>query len=281
MRRSTIVLLAAGLCASASWGMDPDPKQPASAPAADSAPKETMKEPPVPPAAPAELPVPNLPVIETKTLPGGLIVEEMKIGEGTPVPEGGSVVAHYHGTLKADPTKVFDSSFKRGAPIAFPLSGVIEGWQKGVPGMKQGGIRRLTIPAAMAYGERSPSPDIPANSDLVFVIQLVDAVQIEEVKAGEGEAANRQFVAVTTHTITSIDGQELEKAVKPFVWFPGEYPAMSAAIDGMKPGGKRKVKIPKDFAMGPTGGTSDHPTGQACVIEVELITVRNLPQQRR
>jgi FKBP-type peptidyl-prolyl cis-trans isomerase len=60
-----------------------------------------------------------------------------------------------------------------GRPATFPLSHVIEGWQKGVPGMKVGGTRRLIIPAAQAYGSSSPSASIPPNSDLVFDIELV------------------------------------------------------------------------------------------------------------
>ena len=63
-----------------------------------------------------------------------------------------------------------------GRPITFPLNGVIQGWQDGVPGMKVGGTRRLLIPAAQAYGSASPSPSIPANSDLVFDIELVEIV---------------------------------------------------------------------------------------------------------
>jgi FKBP-type peptidyl-prolyl cis-trans isomerase len=60
-----------------------------------------------------------------------------------------------------------------GRPITFPLTGVIKGWQQGVPGMKVGGTRRLLIPSEMAYGAQSPAPNIPANSDLVFDIELV------------------------------------------------------------------------------------------------------------
>ncbi|MFN9992984.1 MAG: FKBP-type peptidyl-prolyl cis-trans isomerase, partial [Phycisphaerales bacterium] len=108
-----------------------------------------------PPAQPEPqgVPVPDGPALNTLELEGGLIIEDIKIGDGYQVEPGGAVVAHYHGTLKAD-GKVFDSSFQRGEPVAFPLSGVIAGWQKGVPGMKVGGVRRLTIPAALGYGER-------------------------------------------------------------------------------------------------------------------------------
>ena len=92
-------------------------------------------------------------------------------GNGDAVPAGATITAHYTGALATDGT-IFQSSHDFGDPITFPLSGVIEGWQKGVPGMKVGGTRRLLIPAAQAYGTASPAPNIPANSDLVFDIEL-------------------------------------------------------------------------------------------------------------
>lgn len=93
-------------------------------------------------------------------------------GTGDTVQPGATITAHYTGALCADGT-IFQSSHDFGEAISFPLSGVIQGWTQGVPGMKVGGTRRLVIPAAMAYGERSPSSNIPANADLVFDIELV------------------------------------------------------------------------------------------------------------
>ena len=68
----------------------------------------------------------------------------------------------------------FDSSYERGEPFSFTLGKgtVIEGWEKGLIGMKVGGQRILAIPSAMAYGNRQVGP-IPANSPLVFTIELV------------------------------------------------------------------------------------------------------------
>ncbi len=94
------------------------------------------------------------------------------VGTGDEVPVGGTVTAHYTGALVADGT-IFQSSHDFGDPVTFPLDRVIAGWTQGVPGMKVGGTRRLVIPAAMAYGAASPAANIPANSDLVFDIELV------------------------------------------------------------------------------------------------------------
>lgn len=93
-------------------------------------------------------------------------------GTGDEVQPGATITAHYTGALCKDGT-IFQSSHDFGQPATFPLSGVIAGWTQGVPGMKVGGTRRLIIPAELAYGASSPAPNIPANSDLVFDIELV------------------------------------------------------------------------------------------------------------
>lgn len=100
-----------------------------------------------------------------------LVIVDIVVGDGDEVLAGDTVTAHYTGALCSDGT-IFQSSHDTGSPATFPLGHVIDGWQKGVPGMKVGGTRRLTIPAAQAYGASSPSPSIPANSDLVFDIEL-------------------------------------------------------------------------------------------------------------
>ena len=94
------------------------------------------------------------------------------MGTGDVVKHGATITAHYTGALAKDGT-IFQSSHDFGDPATFGLNQVIAGWTQGVPGMRVGGIRRLTIPAAQAYGAHSPAPNIPANSDLVFDIELV------------------------------------------------------------------------------------------------------------
>lgn len=101
-----------------------------------------------------------------------LQISDVFEGTGDVVPEGATITAHYTGALVKNGI-IFQSSHDFGDAITFPLSGVIAGWTKGVPGMKVGGMRRLIIPAEMAYGAASPAPNIPANSDLVFDIELV------------------------------------------------------------------------------------------------------------
>jgi FKBP-type peptidyl-prolyl cis-trans isomerase len=92
-------------------------------------------------------------------------------GSGTEAKEGDTITVNYTGALASDGT-IFESSLDTGQPITFSLSGVIEGWQQGIPGMKEGGTRRLIIPASLAYGDQETA-NIPANSALVFDVELI------------------------------------------------------------------------------------------------------------
>jgi FKBP-type peptidyl-prolyl cis-trans isomerase FkpA len=94
------------------------------------------------------------------------------IGTGDEVQPSQTITAHYTGALAKDGT-IFQSSKDFGQPATFGLEQVIEGWTKGVPGMKVGGIRRLIIPSSQAYGSVRAAANIPPNSDLVFDIELI------------------------------------------------------------------------------------------------------------
>lgn len=100
-----------------------------------------------------------------------LQVIDLKEGTGAEVKSTDTITAHYTGALVKTGV-IFQSSLDTGKPFTSPLSGLIQGWQTGIPGMKVGGTRRLIIPAAQAYGSQAQQ-GIPANSDLVFDIQLV------------------------------------------------------------------------------------------------------------
>lgn len=100
-----------------------------------------------------------------------LQITDLTVGTGAEVKAGDTITAHYTGALAKDGT-IFQSSHDNGQPFTSALSGLVQGWQEGIPGMKVGGKRRLLIPAAQAYGNQAQS-GIPANSDLVFDIELV------------------------------------------------------------------------------------------------------------
>jgi FKBP-type peptidyl-prolyl cis-trans isomerase FklB len=105
------------------------------------------------------------------TTASGLEYKIIKSGTGESPKPDDKVKVHYHGTL-IDGT-VFDSSVQRGEPIVFPVGAVIPGWVEALQLMKVGDKWQLFIPAKLAYGDRSPSPAIPANSVLIFEVELL------------------------------------------------------------------------------------------------------------
>lgn len=110
----------------------------------------------------------------TATDSGKLQIEDIKIGDGKEVSAGDTVVMHYSGTL-TNGTK-FDSSYDRGEPFQtrIGVGQVIQGWDMGVPGMKVGGKRKLTIPSQLGYGERGAGGVIPPNATLIFEVELLE-----------------------------------------------------------------------------------------------------------
>ncbi|MHB1837939.1 MAG: FKBP-type peptidyl-prolyl cis-trans isomerase [Solirubrobacteraceae bacterium] len=104
--------------------------------------------------------------------PKTLKIIDLIKGKGPAATASSTVTVQYVGVLYAN-GKQFDASWNDGAgkPVSFPLSGVIKGWQEGIPGMRVGGRRELIIPPSLGYGS-TPQAKIPANSTLVFVIDL-------------------------------------------------------------------------------------------------------------
>ncbi len=107
-----------------------------------------------------------------KTTASGLQYKVVKEGTGAQPKEKDTVMANYRGTL-IDGTE-FDSSYTRGQPATFPVSGVIKGWTEALQMMKVGSKYQLFIPANLAYGERAMGPDIGPNSTLIFEVELLD-----------------------------------------------------------------------------------------------------------
>lgn len=124
-----------------------------------------------PPDADGLLPtMPDLSGIAWQTLASGVQIQDEVEGDGTAVTESSTVTVYYAGYL-TDGTE-FDSTRAPSDPAEFALSGLITGWQDGLLGMRVGGVRRMYIPAALAYGDQDNGA-IPANSDLVFEVKLV------------------------------------------------------------------------------------------------------------
>jgi len=109
---------------------------------------------------------------DSPTAPGSLVIADLVVGTGATAAAGDTITVNYIGRF-TDGTQ-FDSSYSRNMPYPFLLGAgqVIAGWDQGIPGMKVGGQRRLTIPPSLAYGQ-SGYGTIPPNATLVFDIQLL------------------------------------------------------------------------------------------------------------
>jgi len=150
-----LMALTAALLALIATGCTPKPAATTPEPAAQSE---------QPPATPEATPTPQ--VTELK-------IEDSKVGSGAEAKPGDEVTVHYTGYL-TDGTK-FDSSLDRNKPFRFKVGNgdVIAGWDKGIPGMKVGGKRKLTIPSDMGYGSQGAGGVIPPNATLVFDVELI------------------------------------------------------------------------------------------------------------
>jgi len=118
-----------------------------------------------------------------------LEIVDVTTGSGPAIEPGATAIVHYtgwlfDGSVTGGKGRKFDSSRDRGQPFAFPLGGgrVIQGWDQGVAGMQVGGLRRLVIPADLAYGERGAGGVIPPGATLLFEVELLG---IEHGAGGE------------------------------------------------------------------------------------------------
>jgi FKBP-type peptidyl-prolyl cis-trans isomerase FkpA len=112
--------------------------------------------------------------MDLNDLSHALLKEDLVIGSGATAEAGQDVVVHYVGRVAGGAQ--FDSSRARRDPLDFALGAghVIKGWDEGIPGMKVGGKRRLTIPPELAYREHGLAGIIPPNATLVFEVELLE-----------------------------------------------------------------------------------------------------------
>lgn len=219
----------------------------------------------------------------------GLSCLDSLVGTGEVAGPQSFVVVHYTGWLWENGQKgeKFDSSVDRGEPIAFPLgrSLVIEGWEKGVPGMKVGGKRTLLIGYPLAYGESGRPPVIPPKADLLFEVELVGlpSVDVEILEAGSGPVAeNGDYLHVHYTGWLWEDGQKgtrfdssLERG-EPFRFGLGQgqvIPGWDNGLQGMAVGTKARLIIPPELGYGPRGSGGTIPPNATLCFEVELVSI--------
>jgi len=216
----------------------------------------------------------------------GLAYVDSVVGDGAVVQPDDFVLAHYTGWLYVDGEKgeKFDSSVDRGEPIGFPLgrSLVIQGWDKGLPGMKVGGKRTLIIQPDLAYGANGRPPVIPPSSTLIFDVEIVDLpkVDVEVLAEGTGPAAEAgDNISVDYTGWLWEDGAKGEQfdsssnAGRPYNFTLGArmvIPGWDLGLEGMKVGTKARLIIPPVLAYGKRGSGPKIPPEATLCFEVEL-----------
>jgi peptidylprolyl isomerase len=215
---------------------------------------------------------------------GGLKYVDLEPGQGEAVKAGDVVEVRYVGKLKAD-GKQFDSNYGGKPPLRFEVGArtVVAGFDDGVLGMKPGGKRKLYIPAALGYGARATG-SIPANSDLVFEVELIgikEGVRVEDVKEGTGPAAKAgDTVSVHYTGRLKSNGEKFDSSLdrgEPFEFKLGAGRVIKGwdqGVPGMKVGGKRKLEIPAHLAYGDQGFPPTIPPNSDLVFEVELLAIK-------
>jgi len=212
------------------------------------------------------------------------------------------VQVHYEGKL-ADGT-VFDSSYERDAPIAFPMGQglVIPGWDEGVSLLSVGSKAKLIVPPELAYGEFGAVGAIPPNATLYFEVELVDilpgspespmiiansdfittdsGLKYYELAAGNGKSTPEAGQLVAVHYTGWLeDGTKFDSTFdwgQPFIFPLGEQvviPGWDEAVSTMTVGDKRQLVIPPELAFGEEGIDGLIPPDTTLIFEVELIDI--------
>lgn len=173
-----------------------------------------------------------------KLTPKGVQYKVIKAGSGISPKASDKVEVHYVGSLQ-DGTE-FDNSIKRGEPLEFPVNAVIEGWQDLLQVLKEGDKVKAWIPSHLAYGEAGVPPMIPANSMLVFEVELLK-VLAEVPPAEEGVAAPAaEAVPAATDGAAAQPAETAPAAeAKPAEAKPAETPKADAQKPAEKPAGKK------------------------------------------
>ncbi len=227
----------------------------------------------------------------------GLACVDSVLGEGELIGPEDFVLMHYTGWYEADQDNLFetpgdslvkfDSSVDRGEPIAFPLgrSWVIPGWEKGVPGTRVGGKRKLRIGPALAYGMEGRPPVIPGGATLVFDIEIVGkpTVDVTVLEAGTGpvaEPGDRLSVHYTGWVWENGEkGKEFDSSIgrgRPFQFTMGAGQVIQGwdfGLTGMAEGSQARLIIPPEMGYGSRGAGSAIPPNATLCFEVELVAV--------
>lgn len=218
-----------------------------------------------------------------------LKIEDSEPGTGKEGAKPGDLVAvQYKGYLGNG--TVFDTNMgedKEPFMLVLGQGMVIQGWEQGLIGVKPGTKRKISIPWKLGYGEQGSGEKIPPRTDLYFDVVIQDVVKkddqqvvvVKDIKVGSGKEAKSNSM-VTFHYVATYPGGKIwdttKKEGKPISQRLGQgalIPGLDSGIEGMKVGGKRKIKVPPMVGFGPSG-RAGVPPNMILNFEVELLNVQ-------
>jgi FKBP-type peptidyl-prolyl cis-trans isomerase len=211
---------------------------------------------------------------------GKLEIKDVKVGTGPAAKNGDMITVNYTGKLTNG--KVFDTSKKPGGqPFTLTLGKgqVIEGWEKGLVGMKVGGHRILRIPPAMGYGAAGAGTDIPPNATLIFDVELVriEKITVQILKTGKGVGVKEGDSITVNYAGKLTNGKQFDAgSLDVEVGVTGLIPGFTQGLLGMKMGEKRRITIPPSLGYGSRvipgpGGEALIPANSTLVFDLELV----------
>jgi peptidylprolyl isomerase len=224
-----------------------------------------------------------------------LEVKDMVVGTGREAKTGDTVMVEYIGWVYGKDRKdFFDRSANHERPFEFVLGKgqAVEGFDKGLLGMKAGGQRELIIPPDMAYGNKGAlNGKIPPNAALRFEVELLEVsttlpptqvkrLKVEDLVVGTGAIAEPGKTLTVHYTGWLEDGTRFDSSHdsgKPIEFVLGKGKVIAGweqGLVGMKAGGKRKLTIPPDLGYGQKGAFNYVPHNAALIFEVELLAVK-------
>lgn len=236
-------------------------------------------------------------VVPDGPAPKELVIEDLIVGEGPEAEPGDFLEMHYVGVRHSDGGQ-FDASWDRGSTLSLALGAgmVIEGWDEGLVGMREGGRRLLSIPADLAYGDEARSADIPANSALVFVVDLVELItefdvenapapatelEVSVLEDGDGDVVEAgdvvelHYVVVLQSTGDVVDSSFAQGQSVSFVIGLDQTQSLAGWDEGLV--GKRvgdhvRLVIPPELGFGDRGGNIVAPD-ETIVTEVRIMGI--------
>jgi len=221
-------------------------------------------------------------MLNTKPAPK-VEIGDVVVGTGTAAAPNMVIKVSYTGTL-TDGTVIDSAPGITPTELTLSSGQMMPGWLQGLPGMKVGGTRIITIPAELAYGSQGYG-QIPPNATLIYQFELLDVqpapqVKIEDIQVGTGAEAVTGKTITVNYTGTLENGTVFDSSYQrnqPFTLQLGSgqvIPGWEQGLQGMKVGGKRRLTIPPSLGYGAQGAGSTIPPNATLIFDVELLDVK-------